>query len=87
MGIATGGVVYGILQLLVSVFHLDFEERTPEVPKRTVASYRAARRKKKANESKDAVTPPMSLSRSEKESNAPLGLLSQTILEEEDSDF
>ncbi|KAF2238671.1 hypothetical protein EV356DRAFT_573248 [Viridothelium virens] len=87
VGIVTGCLVYGVLQILSSVLRLSSDELEPEVPKRTVASYRAARRKRKGKNSKDALMSPVYLSRSEKESNTQLGLLSQTILEEDDSDF
>ncbi|KAI9714903.1 MAG: hypothetical protein M1820_000192 [Bogoriella megaspora] len=87
VGLVTGVTVYVILQLISSVFGLYAEEEKSELPKRTVASYRAARRKKKLGNVRDSIMSPVYLSRSEKESNTHLGLLSQTILEEDDSDF
>ncbi|KAI9661760.1 MAG: hypothetical protein M1821_008999 [Bathelium mastoideum] len=87
VGIATGTVIYGILQILSSALHLESEESTPEMPKRTVASYRAARRKRKEQNSIGTASPPVYITKSEREGSTPLGLLSQTILEENDSDF
>ena len=69
------------------MLHLDQEEHTPEMPKRTIASYRAARRKRKEASLAKSDLAPIYVSRSEKESSTPFGLLSQTILEENDSDF
>ncbi|KAF2086963.1 hypothetical protein K490DRAFT_43462 [Saccharata proteae CBS 121410] len=88
IGVATGGILYFGIWFLNTALNLQAPEEEPA--RRTPATYRAERkRKKRAMQGFVKAPAPISMSSSGKEtlSSRPRDLLSQTILEEDDSDY
>jgi hypothetical protein len=85
----TGAVLYFIFKFLSSSFSIDTSSRAKPRKGRTTAEFRAARREKQDRMLTPA--PPTQVVLDKAPGTAPgrrgRGLLSQTIAEEEDSDF
>ena len=83
----TGGVVFIIFKLISSSLNIDSAVAPqPQGRSRTTAEFRAARREKK-EDSMDFSAPPTPVVLNKVPGSRRKGLLSQAIIEEEDSDF
>jgi len=85
IGFVAGGFVHLCFNFLSSALHIDSTVGDIQEKGRTAASYRAARRKKKMQSLDYPLSP--RLLKTEEAAQPQRGLLSQTIIEEEDSDF
>jgi hypothetical protein len=87
IGCVTGVVMFAVFKLVSSSLNIDSAiVPQPQDRSRTTAEFRAARREKK-EESMDFVTPPTPAVLKKVPGSRRKGLLSQAIIEEEDSDF
>ncbi|OCK84810.1 hypothetical protein K432DRAFT_288118 [Lepidopterella palustris CBS 459.81] len=84
IGFMTGGILYLCFNFLSSALNIDPAAEEAQAKWRTAASYRAARRRKKMQSLDHLLGPTMI---KEEGVQPQKGLLSQTIIEEEDSDF
>ncbi|KAF1933672.1 uncharacterized protein M421DRAFT_1051 [Didymella exigua CBS 183.55] len=85
IGCVTGAVLYFIFKFLSSSFNIDATSRSKPRKARTTTEFRAARREKQHQTL--APSPPISVVVDKARGRRGLGLLSQIIVEEEDSDF
>ncbi|OCK98042.1 uncharacterized protein K441DRAFT_604801 [Cenococcum geophilum 1.58] len=85
IGFVAGGFIHLCFGFLSAVLNIDSTAGNTQEKGRTAASYRAARRKKKMQSLDYPLSPP--LLKTEETIQPQRGLLSQTIIEEEDSDF
>ena len=85
VGCMTGAVIYFIFTFLSSSLNIDATSRAMPPKGRTTAEFRAARREK--HHQTLAPGPPIPVVLDKAPGRRGRGLLSQTIVEEEDSDF
>jgi hypothetical protein len=88
VGCMTGAIIFVLFRFISSSLNIDSAIVTqPRERSRTAADYRAARREKKEEEPLDYSTPSTPVVLKKIPGSRSKGLLSQAIIEEEDSDF